>query len=32
MAMVNQLAEALRESVTRQQAFLFVKHRDAGKG
>jgi UPF0042 nucleotide-binding protein len=32
MAMVNQLAEALRESVTRQQALLFVRHRDAEKG
>ena len=32
MAMVNQLAEALRESVTRQQALLYVRHRDAEKG
>ena len=32
MAMVNELAETLREFVTRQQAFLFVRHRDAEKG
>jgi len=32
MAMVNQLAETLRDSVARHHALLFVRHRDAEKG
>ncbi len=32
MVMVNRLAEVLRDSVTRQNALLYVRHRDAEKG
>jgi UPF0042 nucleotide-binding protein len=32
MVMVNRLAEILRDSVTRQNALLYVRHRDAEKG